>query len=74
MCNIGDKVKILSVAGFNDRFVKVGDIASIDDIYDGGDIKLSCNTWGYNQYTRNFLMGSDWEIVTPEQVLSERKL
>lgn len=73
MISIGDKVKILSVGGFNERFVKVGDIAEICDIHSDGFIELSCDNWDYAQYALDFEIGEDWEIVTPSQVIEERR-
>lgn len=57
---LGDNVKILSVNAFNERFVKVGDIATIVGI-SKYSIVLHNLSWDTYQFTGLYGEGYDWE-------------
>lgn len=63
---VGDKVEILSVGGFNERFVKVGDIAEVKEV----EVGINClqyalfnPTWEYLQFTGSYGENYDWVVV-----------
>jgi hypothetical protein len=63
--NKGDKVRIIDTTIFNKKFVKAGQVATVENvIYDGevSDYTLSHPDWDLEQYT----MGDDVELVTDE--------
>jgi len=61
----GNKVKIKNNESFNERFVRVGDIAEVVEVsYDTyGWVILSNPTWEFEQYTNLSYCGYDLELI-----------
>ncbi len=59
----GNRVKIKNNESFNERFVKVGDIAEVLEVSGDGEVTLNNSKWEYKQYTHLAFCEYDIELI-----------